>query len=260
MYIEINFVKASSSSPVGHGHGHGGGELTLDFIVFQNYFVHSVSIMQRMPARRAPSSSEMTGTAPACAATPSSSATGGGVASAPSASAGAASAAATAADGAGGPEDEWVTVLKPRRLMRCPHQEDDAQMWHVISTREFEPAFDRGRITELCNGSAARDDGADRGSVGSLRIFLSQPSVIWAKMELRHVKCYMAARSPGAASPAEAAMPPSLPFLAQADPGAFQPPGSSAAARSVDSGDVRAPEIPVRPRAQPRTTRPNAGT
>ena len=54
MYIEINFVKASSGSPVGHGHGHGGGELTLDFIVFQNYFVHSVSIMQRMPARLTP--------------------------------------------------------------------------------------------------------------------------------------------------------------------------------------------------------------
>ena len=259
MYIEINFVKASSSSPVGHGHGHGGGELTLDFIVFQNYFVHSVSIMQRMPARRAPSSSDMTGTATA-SATPPSSGTAGGVASATSAStgaAGAAGAAAAATDGAGGPDDEWVTVLKPRRLMRRPHQEDDAQMWHVISTREFEPAFDRERITELCNGSGARDDGADRGSVGSLRIFLSQPSVIWAKMELRHVKCYMAARPPGGASPAEAAMPPSLaplaplPFLSQGDPGAFQPSGSSAAARSVDSAvDARAPEIPVRPRAR----------
>ena len=38
---------------------------------------------------------------------------------------------------------EWVTVLKPHRLMRWCHREDDAQMWHVISTREFESAFDR---------------------------------------------------------------------------------------------------------------------
>ena len=131
-------------------------------------------------------------------------------------------------------------------------------MWHVISTRAN--SSPRSTASALPNyaTAAARDDGADRGSVGSLRIFLSQPSVIWAKMELRHVKCYMAARPPGGASPAESAMPPSLaplaplPFLSQGDPGAFQPSGSSAAARSVDSAvDARAPEIPVRPRARP---------
>lgn len=47
-------------------------------------------------------------------------------------------------------DNPWVTVLRDRPLMEDPHYEDDAQYWHVITTKEFDmSAYDAESTSPL---------------------------------------------------------------------------------------------------------------
>ena len=65
---------------------------------------------------------------------------------------------------------EWDVVLDRRRLMSSPHHEGDAQYWHVIRASELSAPF----------SPTLR---------ATLRFYLHQPSPLWKRIELQHLKC-----------------------------------------------------------------------
>lgn len=74
---------------------------------------------------------------------------------------------------------QWQRLIVRKKLMVNPHFENDAQDWRRITLHELGPHF--------CGTKVSR-----------LRFHLYQPSPVWMKFELRHLRCFAPHVSGGA--------------------------------------------------------------